>query len=59
VQRLTNLILIFRRVSWRVFWMTMINRAEPEAPPAHVLTDKEMRLLEGAVRTPLGKTKYF
>jgi Transposase DNA-binding len=54
-QRLTNLISIFCIVSWRIFWMTMINRAEPEAPPASVLTETEIRLLDGAVRSPPAK----
>jgi hypothetical protein len=44
-------------VSWRIFWMTMINRAEPKAPPARVLTKTEIRLLDGAVRSPSGKSK--
>jgi hypothetical protein len=56
-QRLTNLISIFCIVSWRIFWMTMINRAEPKAPPARVLTKTEIRLLDGAVRSPSGKSK--
>jgi len=50
-QRLTNLISIFCIVSWRVFWMTMINRAEPEAKPTVVLTETEMRLLDGVVKS--------
>jgi len=56
-QRLTNLISIFCIVSWRIFWMTMINRSEPEAPPARMLTKTEIRLLDGAVRSPPGKSK--
>lgn len=36
----------------------MINRAEPKAtPPPSVLTDKEIGLLDGAVRSPPGKAK--
>jgi hypothetical protein len=50
-QRLTNLISIFCIVSWRVFWMTMINRAEPEAKPKVVLTKTEIRLLDAVVRS--------
>jgi hypothetical protein len=56
-QRLTNLISIFCIVSWRIFWMTMTNRAEPEAQPASVLTKNEIRLLDGAVRSTPGKAK--
>ena len=51
-QRLTNLISIFCIVSWRVFWMTMINRAEPEAKPTVALTETEMHLLDLVVRSP-------
>jgi len=32
-QRLTNLISLFCILSWRVFWMTMLNRSAPDAPP--------------------------
>ena len=56
-QRLTNLISIFCIVSWRIFCMTMTNRAEPEAQPASVLTKNEIRLLDGAVRSTPGKAK--
>jgi hypothetical protein len=56
-QRLTNLISIFCIVSWRIFWMTMINRAEPEAAPPSVLTDQEIGLLDGAIRSPPGEAK--
>jgi len=51
-QRLTNLISIFCIVSWRVFWMTMINRAEPEAKPSVALTETEIHLLDLVVRSP-------
>jgi hypothetical protein len=54
-QRLTNLISIFCIVSWRIFWMTMINRAQPEAPTTSVLTETGFRLLDAAVRSPPGK----
>ena len=38
-QRLTNLIALFCILSWRVFWMTMLNRSTPDAPPTLALTD--------------------
>ena len=41
-----NLIAIFCIVSWRIFWMTMLNRANPDAPPQFALTDFEMTLLD-------------
>ncbi|WP_143273867.1 hypothetical protein [Bradyrhizobium canariense] len=37
-QRLTNLISLFCILSWRVFWMTMLNRSAPDAPPTLALT---------------------
>jgi hypothetical protein len=32
-ERLANLIAVFCILSWRVFWMTMLNRSTPSAPP--------------------------
>jgi hypothetical protein len=32
-ERIVNLIAIFCILSWRVFWMTMLNRFLPEASP--------------------------
>ena len=48
-QRLTNLISIFCIASWRVSWMTMLNRTAPDARPDLALTSTEMRLLDNAV----------
>lgn len=45
-ERLVNLIAIFCIVSWRIFWMTMLNRLDPKAPPNLALTTTEMRLLD-------------
>jgi hypothetical protein len=44
--RLTNLISIYCIVSWRVFWMTMANRAEPDASPSVAFTDFEIKVLD-------------
>jgi len=33
--RLVNFISVFCILSWRIFWMTMINRSAPHAPPLH------------------------
>ncbi|MDV7213997.1 transposase [Azotobacter beijerinckii] len=30
-ERLVNLIALFCIIAWRLFWMTMLNRTEPEA----------------------------
>ena len=48
-ERLVNLISIFCIVSWRIFWMTMLNRTAPAAPPNVALTETEMRLLDHLV----------
>ena len=45
-QRLANLIAVFCILSWRVFWMTMLNRSAPDAPPNIALTEAEIDLLD-------------
>lgn len=49
-QRLANLIAVFSILSWRVFWMTMLKRSAPAAPPALALEDIEIRLLDRVVK---------
>ena len=44
--RLANLIAVFCILSWRIFWLTMINRALPDASPTLVFTALEIRLLD-------------
>ena len=44
--RLANLIAIFCILSWRLFWVTMINRAAPAASPKLALTDDEIALID-------------
>jgi hypothetical protein len=44
--RLTNLLAILCVVGWRVFWLTMVNRATPEAPAENVLTRPEIDVLD-------------
>jgi hypothetical protein len=48
-ERLVNLISIFCIVSWRIFWMTMLNRTAPSTPPDAALTETEMYLLDHLV----------
>ena len=48
-QRLTNLISLFCILSWRVFWMTMLNRSAPDAPPTLALTATEIGVLDRLV----------
>jgi hypothetical protein len=37
-------------LSWRVFWMTMLNRSAADASPALALTDIEIGLLDHLVK---------
>jgi hypothetical protein len=49
-QRLANLISVFCILSWRIFWMTILNRATPTAPPDVALTKTEIELLDHLVK---------
>jgi len=44
--RLVKLIAIFCLVSWRVFWLTMINRSAPDIDAGVVFTDREQEILD-------------
>jgi hypothetical protein len=48
-ERLVRLIAVFCILSWRVFWLTMINRSLPQAEPDLVLTKLEIKLLDQLV----------
>jgi Transposase DNA-binding len=47
--RLANLISVFCILSWRVFWLTMLNRTDPDMPPDLALTENEIDLLDKLV----------
>ncbi len=47
--RLANLVALFCIVSWRVMWMTMVARAQPEARPEVAFTGTEIAILDGVV----------
>lgn len=47
--RLVNLISILCLLSWRIFWITMLNRTDPAAPPEIAFTELEQYLLEELV----------
>jgi len=49
-ERLANLISVFCILSWRVFWITMLNRSAPTAPPITALTESEIRLLDHLIK---------
>jgi hypothetical protein len=53
-ERIVNLIAILCLLSWRVFWMTMINRTLPEAMPELALTPTEIYLLDQLVNDKPG-----
>ena len=44
-ERLVRLIALFCILSWRVFWLTMLNRVEPSLEPALVLSELETSIL--------------
>ena len=48
-ERLAKLIAVFCILSWRIFWMTMLNRSAPDVTPALALTDIEVALLDRLV----------
>jgi len=50
--RLTNLIAVFCIVAWRVFWLTMVNRTNPNTTADVVFTDTEMEILNHLVGAP-------
>jgi len=47
--RLVNLIAVFCILSWRIFWMTMLNRSTSAAPSSIAFTDTECQLLDHLV----------
>jgi len=44
-ERLTNLIAVFCVIAWRVFWLTMMNRTNPQKSANTVLTETEIAIL--------------
>ncbi len=49
-ERLVNLVAILCILSWRIFWMTMINRTEPGVTPKVGFTELELYLLDTLIR---------
>lgn len=45
-ERLANLTAILCIVSWRIFWITMLNRTDPEASPDDAFTQLDQYLLD-------------
>jgi hypothetical protein len=44
--RLTNLIAIYCILSWRIFWVTMLNRADLRTSPTEAFTEVEIAVLD-------------
>ena len=49
-ERLVNLVAVLCVLSWRIFWMTMINRTSPHLSPDVAFTDLELWLLDELVQ---------
>jgi hypothetical protein len=45
-ERLTNLLAVLCIVGWRAFWLTMMSRVAPTAPPEVAFTPGEVALLD-------------
>ena len=54
-ERIVKLIAVFCVVSWRIFWLTMLNRSDPQATPGLVLTEEECLVLDRAVKAKSGE----
>jgi hypothetical protein len=48
-ERLVNLIAILNILSWRIFWITMLNRTRPDAAPTEAFTDLDQYVLDELV----------
>ena len=56
-ERIVNLIAVFCILSWRIFWMTMMNRVAPDSSPLVALTRIETQLLDQLVPNTQGKQR--
>jgi hypothetical protein len=43
-------------MSWRIFWMTMVNRSASDAPPKIALTQLEIEILDRLVKDKDSRT---
>ncbi len=53
--RLTNLIAIYCILSWRIFWVTMLCRADPSTDPCEAFTDTEITVLDQLTTTAVSE----
>lgn len=56
-ERIVNLIAVFCILSWRIFWMTMMNRVAPDSSPLMALTRTEVQLLDRLIPGAKGKRR--
>lgn len=58
-ERLTKLISVFCILSWRIFWMTMMNRFCKNAPARIAFTDTEINILDNIIKINKVKNKFL
>jgi hypothetical protein len=61
-ERLTRLLAVFCILSWRVFWMTMVQRTDPEITASAAITAQEQMILDklfGSPEKPDGLSTYL
>jgi hypothetical protein len=49
-ERLINLVATCCILAWRIFWMTMVNRSQPQANPQTVFTQMEIEVLDRLIQ---------
>ena len=54
VEKLVKLICVFCVVSWRIFWLTMLSRSDPQSSPGVALTEEECQILDHLVKPKQG-----
>ena len=45
-ERIANLLALFCIIAWRILWLTLAHRADPEAAPQTALSEREIALLD-------------
>jgi hypothetical protein len=45
-ERIANLFVLFCIIAWRILWLTLAHRADPEAAPQTALSEQEMGVLD-------------
>jgi hypothetical protein len=56
-ERIVNLIAVFCMLSWRIFWMTMMNRVAPDSSPLVALTELETHLLDRLIPEKIARRR--